>query len=452
MSSASDRPETAGAAIAVSDDEEAPAGLSRRPQRRAAAAAVAATAAAVAAAASSPPREDPAFSPPPTAAAAAAARRRGGGRGSASREAPLNPPRQPRPSLIQEDPLNLRNTTPSQAAAQYQGAALRLQGTLNALQQKINRRSGHVSADDLDLMYRQFDAFVNTHPLYSPAARRVRVLAAAGQAAEAAAAQRRAVRAVKKQRRPGEDQPSAADLGPPPHPQWRHVAGSLSALAADAERLMGGMQSMTHGGASQSVPLPPPPAPVWAIHGVAPAPPAPPPAAGAYPYGPGTAGAQALSQHSMHSMHSTISSYAPHMSADPLATVPPPPQGAAPGPEDSAAIAMATAAAMANAGGGLDNRSAYDLLQMLTAFGYGGGGGGGGPLEGGADELAATALMSLGTDEPSPPRRGPGRPPKRPAPGPAPTEGAVPPAPEIDQSVESQLLALLVQGLGPGMG
>ena len=94
---------------------------------------------------------------------------------AAHKAALLNPPRAKEPATTEPDGVN----DPAQRATLYSTASSKLKGTLDTLNNRIKRYNAHISADDLELVQNQFEAFMNTHPIYSPAAQRDFAAAAA---------------------------------------------------------------------------------------------------------------------------------------------------------------------------------------------------------------------------------------------------------------------------------
>lgn len=239
----------------------------------------------------------------------------------ANRNALLNPPR--RPVSVDVPHAGIGGFPQAQAVSDYQSATLRFQGTLSILQSKVADQSqGHISLKDMETIHDQFEAFMNSHPIHGPASRRARALAAAAAVSH--------VNPPKKRGRPPKNVPISGVAGVAPslfagiadHPLWhRH---DMPHHMANPPAIAGSQWNLGHG-------LPP--------H--------------IFPYG-------AFPTHNTPgSAYSTVSTYAPYMSDIP-----------APSQADSAAIAIATAAAMAgnaHGGGGYYHPSAMELLQVLSA-------------------------------------------------------------------------------------
>lgn len=81
-------------------------------------------------------------------------------------------------------PTGALGSLASQMGGPYQAAMLRLQATISSLQSKVEKDNHLITAGDLETLYNNFDAMMNTHPVFSPAAKRARALAAASAVAE----------------------------------------------------------------------------------------------------------------------------------------------------------------------------------------------------------------------------------------------------------------------------
>ena len=323
---------------------------------------------------------------------------------AASREALLNPPRW-QPEQEQDNTIATPDAAATDAAAAdfnpavYHASVVRLSGTLNTIQGRIRSHNAYISIDDLDRVHDEFQAFMNSHPLYNPSALKERaqtITATMAPQLHQLQQQRQQQQQSKQKKRTGTSgaygkQKGAARMRESEKfkqfsrfsPSLHHHLVNPSSSHVHWPNMNGvGIAYGANGGLLSSMPPPPPPMPSSLSLPAVPPPPQ---------YNGSTLGGG-----SQHSMHSTVSTYAPHMSSQPgegSTTISGGGGGGGVGnikvgAADSAAIAAATAAAMASAGGGgggpasgLDSQSAMDLLHVLSAMGYGSNGGGGNGLQ-----------------------------------------------------------------------